>query len=181
MKRILITLLSIVSVSWLFFSCDQSKSLQELLREESKAIDRFLATNKIKVLDEYPASRVFAENEYFKTSDGLYIHVVDSGGAKVKSYNTVTVRFEYLQYIGSDTTKYYPVLYQPYDFIYGVSATYQPTSGYSPVCTGWVYPLEYVGEHGIVDLIIPSNVGSYVDQQAITPLFYKGITYTSFN
>ncbi|MDR1783634.1 MAG: DUF4827 domain-containing protein [Dysgonamonadaceae bacterium] len=178
MKKAFFVIISLVSVVWLFFSCDQSKSLQELLREESKAIDRFVDKNDIEILKEYPTDG-FKENQYYKTSDGLYIHVVDTGGAKVQLYQDVTVRFEYIEYVGSDTTKIYPTLYYPFDFTYGISQTYSIYG--SPVCTGWVIPLAYVGEHGVVDLIVPSNVGSYSDQSSITPVFYKGLTYTSFN
>jgi hypothetical protein len=163
-----------------FISCNNQKTIQDYLREEKKAIERYISRNNIVVLDEYPADRVFKPNEYFKTNEGLYIHVVDSGGRKITPYTDVTVRFDSIYYM-KDTTKIsWNDTYNlyPYEFRYGISQTYSVYS--SPVCAGWVIPLLYVGEFGKVDLIIPSSLGSYSDTNSFIPLVYKGLTYTNF-
>jgi hypothetical protein len=165
-------------------SCDQSKTMQEYLREEKKAIDRFISDNGFVVLKNYPADGVFKENEYFRTQDGLYIHVVDSGnGNRVKSREEVTVRFEFMSKIkppkdtimwndtGNKTDPDYP-----YSFIYDV---YQSYSG-ARVCYAWVYPLSYVGEHAVVDLIVPSSLGFKTASNSFEPYFFKKLKYTSF-
>jgi hypothetical protein len=163
-----------------FISCSNQKTIQDYLREEKKAIERYISRNNIVVLENYPANRVFKPNEYYKTNEGLYIHVVDSGGQKITPYVDVTVRFDSIYYM-KDTTKIsWSDTYNlyPYEFRYGATQTYSVSS--SPVCMGWVIPLRYVGELGKVDLIIPSSLGSSSDSNRFTPLVYKGLKYTNF-
>jgi len=166
-------------------SCNKQKSLQERLQEEKRAISRYIDRNNFVILNEYPKDGVFKEKEFFRTSDGLYIHVVDSGNGRraVPFRDEVTVRFEYRHDIAlSDTA----ILrwsssgwVNPFSFIYGLSQSYS-VSGSSYECTGWVIPLAHVGERAVVDLIIPSSLGSYNDNGSINPVFYKGVTYTNF-
>ncbi|MDR2691096.1 MAG: DUF4827 domain-containing protein [Dysgonamonadaceae bacterium] len=189
MKKTLIFISALVALlSCSLASCDKQKSLQERLQEEKRAIDRYIKKNGLVILNEYPASGIFGEKEYFKTSDGLYIHVVDSGnGQRATSLvDEVTVRFDYRHDIAvSDTSITYwsnSALIQPFSFTYGLTQSY--TVSGSLVCVGWVYPLAYVGEYAVVDLIIPSALGSSEDNNVnygiINPVFYKGLTYTNF-
>ena len=190
--------LGIVSVVVIFctmFSCSQGKSTQELLQEEGRAIEKFVLMNDFSILKSYPKDGVFKENEYFKTADGLFFQVVDSGnGNRAQLMNDISVRYEYFQYVkdaaSGDTTKYpfpYSSAYysygyptgQPYSFTYGISQTYSPSA--TAVCQAWLIPLSYVGEGAVVNMIIPSSVGSYIDYSNITPVFYKNLKYTSFN
>ncbi|GHT62439.1 hypothetical protein FACS189451_06800 [Bacteroidia bacterium] len=188
-KTLISIIMSIVSLTYLLTACDSNKSLQQKLQEEKRAIDRYISRNGLVILNEYPKDGVFKEKEFFKTNDGLYIHVVDSGGRKVQPLrDEVTVRFEYRHDIlESDTSIVYwdkSGLVYPYSFKYGLSQSYK-VSG-SLVCTGWVIPLQYVGEYGVLDLIIPSSLGSYEDSYidsyaiVVNPVFYKGLTYTKF-
>ena len=185
MKKGAIGVLLMVVVSCILFSCNSQKSLQELLQEERKAIDRFIGMNDLKPLQNYPKDGVFKENEYFKTPEGLFLNVVDSGnGTRAKLLNDVAVRFDYLQYVkdaaAGDTTKSFSNPYfEPYSFVYGISQTYSSYS--SPVCQAWVIPLSYVGEGAVVNLIVPSKFGSYSDNSSITPVFYRNLRYTRFN
>jgi hypothetical protein len=172
---------SIVLTAYSLFSCDESKTLQEQLQEEKRAISRYIDRNQLKILNEYPPDGEFGEKEFFKTSEGLYIHVVDSGNGRrpVSSVDEVTVRFEYRHNIAiSDSSITQGVMIQPYFFTYGLYQSYSVSE--SLVCIGWVYPLAYVGEEAVVDLIIPSSLGSYSDNNNINPVFYKGVTYTGF-
>jgi len=184
MKKGALFIVTAVIISCISFSCNQSKSIQELLQEEQKAIDRFITMKGFVILKNYPSDGVFKENEYYKTSDGLFFHVVDSGNVKrVQPLNDVSVRFDYMQYlktyVSGDTTKLFPYPYTPYSFVYGISATYSSSS--SPVCQGWVIPLSYVGENAVIDMIVPSSIGQYADYNSIDPVFYKNLRYTKFN
>ena len=196
-------------VSCITFSCKEGKSLQELLQEEIKAIDKFIAMNDLVILKEYPKDGVFGEKEYFRTNDGLFFQVVDSGnGNRVKLANDVSVRYDYYQLIKNaaqgDITEYdFPCFYstntncynysycaslcphtyhspgQPYSFVYGFRHTY--SLSYSPVCQAWVIPLSYVGEEAVLNLIIPSSLGASDHNSSIIPVFYKNLRYTRFN
>jgi len=140
--------------------------------------------NDIVILKNYPEDGFFKENEYFRTNDGLFIHVVDSGnGKRVQFLDDVCVRIEYFQYIkdfvhGDTIRSLFPFL-DPFYFTYGIPQTY--SSYYSPVCQAWVIPLSYVGEEAILNLIVPSSIGSYGDNNSIAPVFYKNLRYTRFN
>ena len=180
----IILLICLLSTS----SCNKSKSLQERIQEENRAISRYIDRNNLVILNNYPKDGVFKEKEFYKiqsASGDMYMHVVDSGNGRraVPLVNEVTVRFQYRHDIlVSDTS----ILWwsqsgwvNPFSFIYGLSQSYT-VSGSSYECPGWVLPLAYVGERAVVDLIIPSKLGSSVDQGNINPVFYKGLTYTNF-
>ncbi|MDR0505990.1 MAG: DUF4827 domain-containing protein [Dysgonamonadaceae bacterium] len=183
MRKIFIFILSWGILFVALFSCSKTKTPQEYLREEKRAIERYLERNNIQVTAEYPQNRSFAENEYFRTNDGLYIHVVDSGnGKKVRPMiDDVSVRFDYFfdvkVFVGGDTTTYMlPYTYFPVSFRYGITSSYD---GYYS-CNGWAIPLNYVSEKAIIDLIIPSSLGSQSDNNAYIPRFYKNLQYTKF-
>jgi len=199
MKKGALGIVWFILISCIFSACNNSKSLQELLDEERKATDRFIGDNNFDVQKYYPSDGVFKDNEYFRTTEGLFFHVVDSGnGKRVQALNDVSVRFDYFQYVkdaaSGDTTKYpYPQTStywatgylcvpsgQPYSFTYGVTSTYYSVT-YSPVCQAWALPLLYVGEGAVVDMIIPSSLGSQSDNTNVTPVFYKNLRYTKFN
>jgi FKBP-type peptidyl-prolyl cis-trans isomerase len=173
-----------------FSSCDNTKTPQEYLREEKKAIERYLERNKIEVLGTYPADSTFKENQYFRTSDGLYFHVTDPGrNDKVTGGTEVTVRFEYFfdvkNYIAGDTARsYLPYTYFPFVFKYGIPNSFRygmPESfDTSFGCNGWIIPLTYVKEGAIIDVIIPSALGSQSNSNAYRPVFYKNLQYTTF-
>jgi len=185
MKKGALGVILIIVVSCISFSCNQSKTLQELLQEERKAIDRFISMNDLVILKVYPKDGVFKENEYFRTTEGLFFQVVDSGnGNRVKFLNDVAVRYDYLRYVkeaaSGDSSYYYSnPYYEPYSFVFGVTQTY--SSYNSPVCQAWVIPLAYVGEGAVVNMIIPSSLGAYSDNSSVIPVFYRNLRYTRFN
>jgi len=181
MKNKILGIITIAVVFCISFSCNDRKSLQELLQEERKAIDRFIAMNDFVILKDYPKDGVFKDNEYFKTDDGLFLQVVDSGnGKRVKLMDDVSVRFDYYQLIKDfakgDTVKNQLPFYDPFNFVYGIPQTY--SSYYSLVCQAWVIPLEYVGEEAVLNLIVPpqtySSYYSLVCQAWVIPLEYVG-------
>jgi len=197
MKKGALGVVWFILISCIFSACNNGKSLQELLQEEQKAIDRFIGENNFVVVKNYPSDGVFKEKEYYRTTEGLFFHVVDSGnGNRAQLLDDISVRFDSFQFVkdaaSGDTTKYYypyTSTYfssgylipsgQPYSFVYGIGQTY--SSSYSPVCQAWVIPLPYVGEDAVVDMIIPSSLGSSTDLNNVTPIFYKNLHYTRFN
>ena len=186
MKKSVSSIIFIIVITCISFSCKENKTLQELLQEERKAIDRYISMNDFIILKDYPKDGVFNDNEYFKTNEGLFFNVVDSGnGKRVKMLNDVSVRCEYVQEIKNavkgDTSKWLPspLPYEPISFVYGIPKTYSVYN--SAVCQAWVIPLMYVGENAVLNMIVPSSVGSYGDNNSIIPVFYKNLKYTRFN
>jgi hypothetical protein len=189
MKKNLLFILSAIAFIIAIGACNnQNKTVQEYLREEKKAIERYIDRQGIVVLKEYPEGGVFKEKEYYKTNDGLYIHVVDSGNGTRATplLSQVQVRFEYMYNIksfvsGETDSIVLPYYYFPQSFVYGLSGSYGKNS-YDFSCNGWAIPLNYVGKEAVVDLIIPSALGAYFDNSYpnYNPVFYKNLTYTNF-
>ena len=184
MRKTVAFILSFILLGLINMACDNTKTMQEYIREEKKAIERYISTQNIEVLDEYPADSVFKENQYYKTSEGLYMHVVDPGNTdrKVQIYNSVLLRFDYMHYIksyvsGSTDSFVLSYVFFPIEFRYGISYSIDPT-GLS--CSGFSIPLTYVGEGAVVDLIIPSELGNSTDHGSFAPVFYKNLKYTKF-
>ena len=186
MKKCVSGIVFIVIVFCISFSCKENKTLQELLQEERKAIDRFISMNDLNILKDYPIDGVFNEKDYYKTNEGAFFQVVDSGnGKRVQLLNDVSVRCDYVQdikdVVRGDTSRWLPspLPYEPISFVYGIPQTYSAYN--SSVCQAWVIPLEFVGENAVLNMIVPSSVGSYGDNNSITPVFYKNLKYTRFN
>ena len=184
MKKIISLVLSLIAVTILVSSCNDQKTAQELIQEEKKAIQRFVAKNNIKTLDSYPENGVFAENEYYRNPDGLYINVVDSGNGKraVPYKHEICVRFDGVQWFKSDTLSFSSFDTNgnnPYEFTYGISQSYANDQN-TLACPGWEIPLAFVGEYAVVNLIVPSNLGSAYDQSTYRPVFFRNLKYTRF-
>ena len=183
-----IPFLLIAFFAFIGFSCNDFESMQEKLRKEKKAIEAFIKRNDINVLNEYPKDGVFGENDYFRTAEGLYIQVVDSGnGTRVVPYiDEVQVRFDYLldikEHMSDETTGKYlgETLGLPKEFIYGNSASYAKDINHNLPCDGWALPLAYVGERAIVNLIVPSSLAGSSYSNNFTPLYFKNLRYTAF-
>jgi hypothetical protein len=189
MKKTVIFVLSVIFLALANMACESQKTTQEYLREEKKAIERYIDRQGITILKDYPKDHKFGAKEYYRTNEGLYIHVVDSGnGVKVKPFvDEVQVRFDYLYYVktyvSGDTASipfdnigpYYGEY--PFSFIYGQSASYTNLA-----CDGWALPLSYITEGAIINLIITSSLGAEYDNsyQNFNAVFYKNLIYTSF-
>jgi hypothetical protein len=182
-KKIIFFTVSLVFLSPIFFSCDSAKTPQEYMREEKKAIERYIDRSGIIVLENYPSDGKFKDNEYFKSKDGLYFHVINEGNSekKVAQYDEVMVRYEYYcdikKLATGDSTKYYlDYFYFPITFKYNIPGSYNPDL----VCSGWIIPLEFIYEGAIVDMIVPSSLGSQTNNSVYRPIFYKNLQYTRF-
>ena len=191
MRKTVIFIVSFILLGVIIVACDNGKSFQEYMREEKKAIERYIDSEGIVVLNEYPKDSIFKKNEYYKTSEGLYMHVVDPGNTsrRVQTYGEVLVRFEYLYYIKdyvsatTDSSRlacHYVLNYTyfPIEFRYGISYDIDRSK---LACPGFAIPLTYVGEGAVVDLIIPSELGNTNDNNKFLPIFYRNLKYTKFN
>ena len=183
MRKTTVFILSFVLLGIINFACDGGKSMQEYIREEKKAIERYIATKEIVVLTEYPEDSLFNENQYYKTSEGLYMHVIDPGNSRrIQLYDEVLVRFDYMYYIksyvsGKTDSTVLSFMVFPIEFRYGISYDVDRTG---LACSGFAIPLSYVGEGAVVDLIIPSELGNSNDNNNFAPVFYKNLRYTKF-
>jgi hypothetical protein len=186
MRKTIVFILSLLLLGLANSACDGSKSMQEYIREEKKSIERYILSQKIEVLNEYPKDSTFKENQYYKTSDGLYMHVADRGNLnrRIAAYDEVLLRFDHFFYIknyvsGQTDSIVLSYLYLPIAFTYGITGSYNNDPA-GLACSGFAVPLSYVGEGGVVDLIIPSELGNATDNSSFAPVFYKNLKYTKF-
>lgn len=179
----------IIGLCATFAACSNSETYADKLKSERKSISRLINEKNIIVLNSYPASGVFKENEYFRDPiTGVYINVIDSGNgnrASIAKRSEVNVRFKDAITFGlssPDTLSNNIPGYQPLSFVYGITATYtastQGTFEYRFLSPGIVAPLEYVGENAKVRLIVPFASGSTLQLAAFTPLYYTELQYT---
>ncbi|MCC8144884.1 MAG: DUF4827 domain-containing protein [Bacteroidales bacterium] len=188
MRKTVLFILTAMIAGIFLVACENQKTAQEYIREERKAIERFITTKNIKVLNNYPANHNFGANEFYRTNEGLYIQVVDSGnGTRVRPLiDRVQVRFNYLidvkSYVtGAKDSVVPPESILPMQFIYGVPGSYgQPDVLYNFSCDGWAIPLQYIYEEAIINLIVPSSLGTKNDNQYFVARYYHNLKYTKF-
>lgn len=199
MKKIIGVILAFIGIAIAHSSCS-SDSYADRLEDEEKTVDRFISSEGMNIINEYPASRVFANKQYFRDPDtGIYIHVIDSGSKdKITKGSTVYMRFYETRmlhtYPDSLLTNDTPNLdeFAAMDVDYGNTSTYTVTSyslgnpkshyEYTFLSPGCVRPLDFnLGNGAEVSLLIPfaSGNASYYQQYAgYEPIFFGRLRYT---
>lgn len=189
MRKVLGLICFIIALCVAFAACSSSETYADKLKNERKNISRFINEHNIVVLNQYPASGVFEENEYFRDPlTGVYINVIDSGNgnrASVSKRSEVNVRFDGAMTLPtneSDTTTNNLPGSQPISFTYGITATYSNSNtgsfDYYYLSTGITAPLQYVGENARVRLIVPFASGSNFQLAAFKAMYYTQLQYT---
>ena len=176
MKKIFL-FASLVIITSIFFGCSKRKTAQELMKEEKKAIERFIAKNEIEVTND--KEKMYNDTTgkvYYKTPEGLYIHVIDSGYGDNAVVNTeVTVRYKDLISFKTDTVKYSNMsAISPIVFYHKNSSTFN-NNGWA--CSGLDIGLTYVKQNGEVSLIIPSSLQPYSNQSYYEPAYFGYVIY----
>lgn len=171
-------------------SCSKTVTYADKLKDERKAISRFLSDHDIDVLDKFPADSTFAKNEYFKDENtGVYFRVDNWGtGEKVADKADVFLRYteDNILLVSDDTIP--GNLGHDYwiRVTYGDESTYMKSTvtdkgdNFSMylLSAGSILPLKYGVRHGgIVSLIIPFSSGSYIQQYQYEPIFIEELRY----
>ncbi|QIK53749.1 DUF4827 domain-containing protein [Dysgonomonas sp. HDW5B] len=189
MRKVLGLICFIIGLCVVFAACSSSETYADKLKNERKNISRFINEHNIVVLNQYPASGVFKENEYFRDPlTGVYINVIDSGNgnrASSSKRSEVNVRFwdaMTLPTADSDTISNNVAGLQPISLTYGIVATYSSSNtnslDYYYLSTGITAPLQYVGENARVRLIVPFATGSTYQLAAFKAMYYTQLQYT---
>lgn len=185
-------ILMIVCGVLLVASCSKTKSYTEYLKDERKAIDRLIDHEGFKILKDYPSDSVFAENEFVKLDNDVYMHVIDPGDETraVLGKTKALCRFEAYGILDSDTAYLlannltYGLTYTygyPTEFIFGYNTYSGEYVDYYPdyfVGEGLATPLYYVGDGAIVSLIVPFKRMGYTFQSQYVPVYFKKVKYT---
>lgn len=196
MKRIHLFITLLIGLIVLLASCDSTETYADKLKNETKAIDRFIRDNNIEVIDHIEKGQKFGEKQFYKDETGVYLRIIDSGNldimASEEEKTDVTVRFDAVLTVADSDTLTYGNHSQimdefPMNFKYGDASTYRisssTTSYYesflsSFMSPGLALPLKYVGHKGRVEMIIPFNVGSYNQAyNSYIPYHYTEVEY----
>lgn len=162
-------------------SCKDSKSYAELLSDERKASNAYLATQR--VITDIPADSVFEEGEnapfYKMDNEGnVYMQVITSGDKKnnrAEKDEEIYFRFMRVSVIawaaGSEVTpegNAEDMSYNSYSFRYQ-NYTLSSSSKYG---SGIQLPLDYLGVDCKVRLLIKSQYGFSDEISYVTPYLY---------
>ncbi len=183
----------ILCAACLMGSCSKTRSYTDMLKDEEKAIDRLIDSLGIEVLKDFPDDSIFAENQFVKMDNGVYMNIIDRGEGRATLYSTRIMyrcnAYYFLNYFqlcinsnygpNSNGTVPYPANgAQTVPFIYGEGTTNnQADPKYIYVSEGIQTPLQYVGHRGRVKLIVPFDKGNYYDQGEGYPVYYEVLEY----
>ncbi|MDR1092132.1 MAG: DUF4827 domain-containing protein [Prevotella sp.] len=195
MKKVISVISAFMGLAIIFAACSKD-SYADKLEKEEKAIKQYIKEQGFIIRSDYPASRVFADKEYFKDTDtGIYIHVIDSGNKdKIKKGDKVYMRFYDTRFFMSAPDSIYSNdrpnndEFAAMNFTYGnsgsyISSDYSSLGGYymymflSPGCAR---PLDFnLGDKAEVSILVPFANGSY-DQQyyRYEPILFGRLKYT---
>ncbi|GBU08725.1 hypothetical protein AwDysgo_20560 [Bacteroidales bacterium] len=176
MKKILFVVFSLAALLFVFPSCNNSDSPQQKMKKEKKAIEKFISQKGFEILKNYPADGVFKENQYTRTSTGLYVRVIDKGDStKIRMNQKVNIRFrEGLYFMEANSVSFTndSATDNPIEITYGMPESYAYTYG-----DAWEIPLSFIGDKAKISMIVPSNLGNSSDKQYYRPVFYGSVTY----
>lgn len=192
-------ILLILCAGLFILSCsDKTKSYTDMLKDEKKAISKLIDEKGFRILDEddFPRDSVFAENEYVKLDNGVYLRIIDKGnGNKPVLYSTmvlcrftadrITIDADNPQYMknvsnyGPNSGGTYPLSYR-----YGTMASSEQFSQddyryYVAELLGEALAegLNYVSERGKVSLIVPFKRGGSRDMDNGWPVYFEIVEY----
>ncbi|CCZ47956.1 MAG TPA: DUF4827 domain-containing protein [Candidatus Bacteroides merdavium] len=197
MKKLILFLFILLSASFAFQACDDTKTYAEMLEEEDDAIADFINKEGIKVISQtefFDNDSVtdVEKNEFVQLSSGVYMQIVDKGSDNpadtVKNNDLILVRFMEYSLLDKDTTlSNLSIPYMVDEFKYTVSSSSIAgifTQGlmyswydYTAVPAGWLVPLPYVRDRAHVRLIVPSKMGHQGAMQYVYPYYYDITKY----
>jgi len=196
MRKIIGVIFAFIGFAIVFAACS-SDSYADKLEKEAKVIKQYVKDKGLIVRDEYPASRVFADKEYFRDpSTGVYIHVIDSGNKeKIKKGDIVYMRYYDTSLLISEPDSVNTNDKQNLDewaamyITYGNSTSYTTSDYSSSIGSYYMYmflspgcarPLDFnLGDKAEVSLLVPFVNGSYYQQYSgYEPVFFGRLRYT---
>ena len=171
-------LLAALALCWA--GCNKTKTYAEKLKDEKKAIDRYISSNELEILNKMPDDTIFKPNQYFKTPEGLYLNVINKQYNVDPLYNDsirpgdeVNVRVKkrhfFMQY---SEPMFYNWNENPVTFRYTPGKS---EGGDTPLA--WDIALQYVNNYALVKMIVPSVMGDKNDLPNVIPVQYDSLWY----
>jgi len=152
-------------------SCIDKSNYAEQLKDEKELIANYIIRNKINVIDTFPKTASWGENDYYLDSKGVYFHLqnVGDGTDTLSKYNQVSFRYkEYELTENPDTISFWTSNDSPYPatFIYG-------DGNYTNICEAFHIAAFYM-KHNEAEakIIVPSKLGFSDNTDAVIPMGY---------
>lgn len=157
-----------------FVSCDNSMTYAEQLDDEKQSIKDYFKDSGIVVVDTIPSIVPWPDKVYYKTESGFYVHVIDTGeyvNTNILENTVFTVRYKELYLDGDEGNSNMESSGDPVELIYGKVGS---TSSYAD-CTAFHEGLDYVGNDGHLEMIVPASVGwsIYTGSSSLTAMYYE--------
>jgi hypothetical protein len=155
-------------------SCDSNLTYANQLDAEKTSIKDFIAFNNYKIVDTIPSVVPWPKGVFYLTESGLYVHVLDTGALVNKAIHTntlITVRFIETDMAGElGYTNMYGTG-NPIELLYNNVSS---SDSYGD-CLAWHEGLDYVGDGGCIQMIVPASLGwsMYTTTTALTAKFYE--------
>ena len=169
---------ALIAITALWTGCNKTKTYAEKLKDEKKAIERFIDKNNIKVLKKMPADSVFESNEFLKTEEGLYLNVINwryfpENNDSIKAGDEVAVRAKRVhEFMTKDIASYNWNANYPDIFKYDPSRI---EGGTYPLA--WDIAIKYVNNYALVKMIIPSVISSKYYREYVTPIYFDSLWF----
>ncbi|HAC72496.1 MAG TPA: hypothetical protein DCF46_02700 [Porphyromonadaceae bacterium] len=190
MKKKHYIILFLFGIGLVTISCNKTKTYVQFLKEENKAIDKFVSQNNLVILEDFPKDTIFKANEFYcDPATGVYFNIIERGvpHTNAKLGEEVYIRFSGLRYFANekDTISYsnMDLIRSPFPeiLIYRGPVTMRNRDLYSGTTPAWAVPLSSIGHNGKVKLIVPFNMGSNSDRSNFrlspTTTYYDNVQY----
>lgn len=182
MKKAPVIILSFIGILLLTTSCDKKKSYADLLRDEIKIIDKFIAKNGIVLLDKFPEDTIFKSNEFYRDpATGVYFNIISKGeNRKAEEGEEIYLRYDGLRIISAknDTITFSTLnAPNPSTLIFRGQVTMANKSIYASTTPAWVVPLRYIGHKGRAKMIVPFTMGSRSETLNYQTTYYDLVSY----
>lgn len=181
----IISFTALAAIAVLLGACNNSKSYAEYLTDERKAVNEFLATQR--VVKDIPADSVFEVGEnapfYRLTEYGdVYMQVLNAGDKKNKAADDQVVYFRFMRMnlikwtqTGSATAvEGNSVDVDTPAYFHFNNFTLQSSIGWGQ---GLQMPLKFLGMDCEVNLIIKSQYGPASEISNVQPYLYMNVRY----
>ena len=159
---------SVITVLVMLFTACENTSMQysRKLEKEKKAIADYLKRNNVEVLTSVPENDVYAENQFYRTSSGVYFRLDDAGTGSKEIAEGHLVGYRYFK-ITLDANP--DTLVRANDYPYPSTFTYgrgQPSVAFGEA----VVLMKKAGAQA--QLIVPSSAGFSDDYSAVMPYLF---------
>lgn len=168
-----------VVVSIVLWSCENSQNYSVQLEKQYKMIREYFATNNIKLIEQYPADSVFADNEFlWMGQDSIAFRLTKKGvGDTVVPGNHIYLRWVQYSLENGDSVSYWTTS----DINYPLELTFDPDPNSlfnltrsNTNCIGWQSAIRLMQRSdAVAEIIVPSPIGTLDAFNAVKAYRYK--------